>query len=466
MLEGRSSISRRQFLRVGMVSAGSLILASCAQPTPAPTIEQPPAEATTVPAEAPETPTEAPESPTEAPPAERVKLEFWHGWEGKDGDAMDAVVQMFMDANPGYEVTPIQGKFDDAIITAISGGAPPDAATTWGTTTIAQWGQSGMVVDLTDMVEAAGGIDESKFYQAAIDVSRHNGRWYSMTVEIDAYGVLYNKAIFEEAGVEPPTTAEEMYQLAIDITEVDAAGNVIRLGMAPDRHAFENAALAYGGHWWDKETGLPTANDAANIAAWNDLSALYESIDPTAAQAFEQQAMGWPIDNAFLGGATAMKHQGDWYVMFARDYAPDLDYDVFPYPPGGVNGVEGTSKVDGAVYAVPTGVKDVEASFNFVWWMGNSEEGSCSLQVAWANASPFKTLANSAECLPAPLYQRYIEIMSYERMSIWPPIAVSAFYWDEYKAAVERVIFGEQTAEEALNGLQATVTSELEKVQA
>ena len=457
MLGEAKKISRREFLRGSAVGAAALALASCtpAASTPAP------AEPTAVP------PTEAPaEEPAEAPPApEPVELEFWHGWEGKDGDAMDAVVAMFMEANPDFIVTPVQGKFDDAIITAISGGAPPDAATTWGTTTIAQWGQSGVVVDLTDMIEAAGGVDESKFYQAAIDVSKHSGRWYSMTVEIDAFGILYNKAIFAEAGMALPTTTEELYQAAIELTKVDDAGNVTQLGLSADKHAFENAAYAYGGRWWDKETGMPTADEDANIAAWQELEALYRQVDPTAAQAFENQSLGWPLDNAFLGGSTAMKFNGDWYVMFARDFAPDLDYGVFAYPPGVENGVSGTSKVDGAVYAVPTGVKDTEASFAFVWWMGNSEEGSCSLQAAWANASPFKTLANSPDCLPAPNYQGYIDIMSNERMHIWPTIAVSAFYWDEFKSATERVMFGEQSAEEALKDLQEKVMTELENVQ-
>jgi len=276
--------------------------------------------------------------------------------------------------------------------------------------------------------------------------------------------VSCNKAIFAEASVELPATAEELYQAAIDLTQVDDAGNVTQLGFSADKHAFENAAYAYGGRWWDRETGLPTANEEANIAAWSDLEALYQQIDPTAAQAFENQSLGWPLDNAFLGGTTAMKFNGDWYVMFARDYAPDLDYGVMAYPAGGANGVAGTSKVDGAVYAVPTGVKNTEASFNFVWWMGNSEEGSCSLQVAWANASPFKTLANSPDCLPAPNYQGYIDIMSNEKMNIWPTIAVSAFYWDEFKSATGRVMFGEQSAEEALNDLQEKILNELANV--
>ena len=114
----KSRISRREFLRLstGLTAAGitSMLAASCA-PQPAPT-EAPKAE-------------EKAEPEPAAPPAEAVSIQWWHGWGGMTGtNAMQAVADAFNKQSDTVYVERLQvDDVHEKYLTAIAGGAPPDA---------------------------------------------------------------------------------------------------------------------------------------------------------------------------------------------------------------------------------------------------------------------------------------------------------------------------------------------------
>ncbi len=452
-------VSRREFLRFGALGGVGLLAASCA-PGPQPT--QPvPAQATTAPAG-----TAAPQT-TAAPVGEAVKLQYWHGWTVEhERQAMEDAVKLFNDAHPNIQVEPISGKTGDQVMTAVSGGNPPDAWSMWGGQTLAQWANTGVIVDVGEMIKSSG-TDESLFYAASLELSRFAGKYYGLPIEIDPIEVYYNKDLFKAAGLDPeqpPKTMEELYDVAARLTTFDDQGNITQLGLADQWMWAEACAYMYGGRWWDPQTGQPTANDPGNVKAWTDWAALYQKLGADKIATFNGLQVENPLGSLFIAGKVGMAYDGDWITQFMIRFAPETDYGIFPLPPAtGHDDRAWTTPIDGAIYVIPTGAKQPGASWEFIAWMATSKEAACILQKAWGACSPLRAVVGDAACAPNDRWGFFEEVMSKDRYFLWAPIAISAVYKTEQNSAADRVKLGQQTAQQALDELQAKMVDELKK---
>ena len=74
-------------------------------------------------------------------------------------------------------------------------------------------------------------------------------------------------------------------------------------------------------------------------------------------------------------------------------------------------------------------------------------------------------MAADPNCLPNPQYQAFLDLMIENKMHVWPMTPISKMYYTERKAARDRVNYGEETPQEALDGLQERMLDELAKVQ-
>jgi multiple sugar transport system substrate-binding protein len=222
----------------------------------------------------------------------------------------------------------------------------------------------------------------------------------------------------------------------------------------------------FGGRWWDAATGKPSANDPGNVAAWTLMSNFYRKFGAEKISTFTSEQVSNPLGSQFIAGKAAMAYDGDWITACARVYNPELRWSLFPLPPAeGHDDAAYSTPVDGAIYVVPTGSKHVAESWEVVRWMGTSHEASCVIQKALANASPLRKVGEDADCLPNPEYKVFTDIMSHDKMYVWPPIAVSAFYANERNALADAVNFGKMSPQEALDELQRKVEEELKKVE-
>lgn len=70
------------------------------------------------------------------------------------------------------------------------------------------YAQSGGLVDLTPYLDEA---DTADFLPAAIELMRYEGGVYGLPFNTDTFGLFYNVAYFEAAGITPPASAEECW---------------------------------------------------------------------------------------------------------------------------------------------------------------------------------------------------------------------------------------------------------------
>ena len=95
----------------------------------------------------------------------------------------------------------------DKFVKSIAGGTTPDVAEV-GTTWTPEFADAGALVDLTDAVNEAGLDDDlvSGLVEAGtVDDALYGMPWYS-----GVRSVVYRTDVFEKAGIEPPTTWDEL----------------------------------------------------------------------------------------------------------------------------------------------------------------------------------------------------------------------------------------------------------------
>ncbi|MBQ6622532.1 MAG: sugar ABC transporter substrate-binding protein [Mogibacterium sp.] len=211
-----------------------------------------------------------------------------------------------------------------------SGGTLPDVF--WMHSDYAQiYMENDVLLDLTDYI-ANDGIDMSQYYSdiAAI-YTRDDGKIFALPKDHDTIALLYNKALFDEAGVEYPTndwTYEDMYEAAKAITENtpdDTYG--FALNTSNDQDGWYNYIYAYGGNVVNVEK-TDTAIDSAESKAGMEMVRKMLTVGTPQAVVAESGT-----DSLFQSGKVAMITQGSWMInaFYNAEHSADYAWAEIPY---------------------------------------------------------------------------------------------------------------------------------------
>jgi multiple sugar transport system substrate-binding protein len=151
---------------------------------------------------------------------EPVTVTFWGDWGGTGGDQFIAMADAF---NASQDRIRVEYVLQEDMITkfltsATSGGAPDIMF--WDRWRTALYAPRGVLMPINDYM-TQDGVSPDSFYQEALRELSWDGNIYGLPLTVDARALFYNKALFEEAGIEPPTTWEELRQAAIALTVWD-----------------------------------------------------------------------------------------------------------------------------------------------------------------------------------------------------------------------------------------------------
>lgn len=257
---------------------------------------------------------------------EQVTLTWWdyYGPAGSiRGNAVEDALARYTAAHPEvtFERRNIpRGDYTRTLLQSATGGDGPDLliAANWET---AGYAQAGMIVDLSDYVAEWGQQDQ--YYPVMWDLAQYDGATYAVPHFSDVYAIWYNKTIFAEAGLELPTTWDEMQ------TTAEALSDGTRYGLAfsaitggEGANAFLARAMGAGvdPEHFDTEAGLRAAEQ------WRAL---------IANGAVSRGSLNWTEDDVkdqFISGNAAMMVNSATYVAAMAEEAPDLDWGIIPMP--------------------------------------------------------------------------------------------------------------------------------------
>ncbi|MDR2929902.1 MAG: sugar ABC transporter substrate-binding protein [Propionibacteriaceae bacterium] len=261
------------------------------------------------------------------------------------------------------------------IQTAVASGQGPDVVNignTWGVSLQA----TGAFLPFGDAeMEAIGGAD--KFVDAALKVGGAPGTDPgSVPLYGLAYGLYYNKQMFADAGLTPPTTWEDMVADAKALT--DTSKGVYGMTIAAGSYR-ENAHLTFitsqqnGVELFDTASGKPTlAQDgvADGIMRYLDLMQTAKVVNPSDSQ-LDSASKAMP---QFAKGQAAMTiQQSNADATFVANGMAAGSWGVVPLPaPEGAKSDVG-SHVAGINLAVFANTKHKDQALQFVNWMTSSD---------------------------------------------------------------------------------------------
>lgn len=278
-------------------------------------------------------------------PAETVKAEdkipltIWHIQTGTVADTIQGSVDRFMEDNPQYEVTVVQKQNDSYktdLSLAINAGTVPDVFITWGGQTMYDYADEGLIYDLTDLMNQDNYKDQ--YLDAAIAQCTYNDKIYAVPIEnISVAGFFYNKEVFDQYGLEEPTTIAELEAICDTLVEN---------GVAP--FALANATKWTGSMYFQylatRYGGLePFAEAAAGTGSFENEAFEYAgtTIQDWVNKGYFCEGFNGMDDDSgqarmlFYSGDAAMDLMGSWFVSNVTDESTMLEdgtLGFFPFP--------------------------------------------------------------------------------------------------------------------------------------
>ena len=226
-------------------------------------------------------------------------------------------------------------------------------------------GRDGLI-PVTDYAKAAG-IDGKEYFPQFWDAWWWNDKLWGMMITCNSSVVAYQPALFEEVGADPanpPKSTTELDAVAQKLEKIDAAGNIERVGLLPGGLTWWGRV--FGGSFYDAANSKITANDPKVVAALDWENSYRQRLGQEKVAAFQSGYGDYmSTQNAFFVGKEAMTQVGEWFIQFQKKYAPDLvmEFMPAPYPEGGN---DNTTVFDGSVFTIPKGVKNPDASWEFI----------------------------------------------------------------------------------------------------
>lgn len=307
---------------------------------------------------------------------EVVELEFWGWWSSEARKPhIEEMVKGFNESQSKYHVTYVDIPFGDIFtknIAQIAAGKPCDIMAN-NMEEVRFRASQGQVEPLdqflTDDVKGA-------FYEQYISAcTGEDGSVYALPLSVDTRAVYYNKAHFEEAGINPEDiqTWADLEEAAVKLDKKNG-DNWERIGFVP---VVGNGGVdtwvinANSGYGWFTKDFEPAVNSDTNKEAFRWVRAQIERYGQSKYDELSA-VFNSGMQDPFASGTISMLVHTSAYPASLKQNAPDLEYGVIPLP----EFKEGTGHVangGGFVLEIPKGAKNPEGSYEFIKYVTSRE---------------------------------------------------------------------------------------------
>ena len=370
---------------------------------------------------------------------EPVELEFIQWWTTEGGgEFLEDLVKRFEEANPGITVKLTSmpfGEIRTQVVASQATGMTPDLIgmnPPW----TREFYDMGILAPLDDLMAADPFFKKDNYFQASM-----------------AFFLFYNKTMFKEAGIEPPTTWDELveaakaltvpeknqYGITMSMSEQEASNGAI-LSLYPLLYAQNGRTLVDGKYTVETE-GMENAMKLLETLSKNG------SILPGTTTRSEFQ-----IIEEFAAGNVGMviSHNGHINTVTNRD--PNLEFGIVPLP-----SVDGKGTVElrhhGWDIGIAANSQHKEEAWKFISFLLNAENVEAMCNEMLKVPAMYGISVNYLD--KYPVVKDAIDYMNeYEMVEELMAMPKSATCWVELTKAGSAVIQGTKTTEEALPEVQ------------
>ena len=257
----------------------------------------------------------------------------------------------------------------DRFVTAIAGNTTPDVAET-GNTWTAEFADAGALAPIGDKVTEAGLEDD--LVKGLVESGTYDGDLYGMPWYAGVRSIIFRTDVFEELGLTPPTTWQELVDVATviqaerpDLIPFPVPGDAEMLAYPWVWGAGGDVSVQKGEKW---ESGLAGDEAREGIQFYTDLATKYD-FSTAGATTWKETDV---LDN-FAQGKVAMAISGSWTPATILEKAPELDGKLGAIPiPGKDSGVS-PSVLGGSHLSVFNTAENEDLAWAFVELMGTGQ---------------------------------------------------------------------------------------------
>jgi multiple sugar transport system substrate-binding protein len=451
-----ASISRREFLRLGVAIGGAAALAACGAPaTKAPVAE---------------------EGPTAAPQGgEKVTITHWQSDWGKEWN--DPMIKL---SDTWIEDTGVNAEMEWTFLTdlteklpsAIAAGDPPDIATIDEGYGIPKMAKAGGLMNLKSYYEADG-IKGEDFIRFTWETCLYHNEPYGIPGGAGALVLWYRKDLFEKAGIDPESVPDtpswaQFMDWNQKLIQRDSAGKITNYGLIWP--------------WWDQWFGVLGAGPYYNEDLTKLLLNSPETVEavqkvrstlPEGMTVDELNTLNSGIPTTWFGGLgsgiQAIVADGYWSFYALDNYWKDLDYGCVKLPTP--NGTKDEWKLyTGWVWdpSIPKGAKHPDMAWQFLKY-GYWEHGEkLAYTLNWTSSLKcFEEFIKITEEIAGAdnriiPYLHHFSEAQYAAKTFYPWTPIFQKLNDTMGQAIDQVMRDLKTAQEALDEVVATMQPELD----
>lgn len=380
---------------------------------------------------------------------------FWYAYKGDEAAAFENAIAAYNESQSTYKVEGLSVTDQQKLIVALSSNEAPDAFTLSNQDVI-NFQNNGLLEEIQALADAEG-YDLSIYSDKSVEANSVDGSIYALPLSGYTIQMFYNKDLLADIGYDaPPETWEELYEMAVKATVLDADGNIDILGypLFPLASARQELIYGFGGRWWDEDSNL-TPEDPNTLASLKMNMQFREQYGVEKVQAFIATANTnrYTEQDMFFAGKQLFRLDGSWLPTMMENFGSTVNYGITLIPGTKENpDARGTSRFETSSVTIPINAKNKEGAWDFIKWLSNAE-GNKILLNGIGNLPALKELYTDPDILARPGFPEFIEALELEKGIQYPKIGDFAKYVSLIDEQLDYIYNGMKTPEEGLADL-------------
>ena len=380
---------------------------------------------------------------------ETVTINFWHHYSAQSAEnetLMNVLIPAFEAENPGIKVNAVShewAELHDKVLVSANSNALPDVARcdiAW----LPEFQKMGILValdeEMADFADVSGQLLDSAMSTAVI-----GGHYYALALNTNSKIVFYNTAMLEAADVKVPTTMDEWVEAIKKLSGENANGQQVWGWNEPALAGWNICPFiwSFGGSLTNEDQTAATGyiNSPATVKAIETFAELVKAGGITGFNASDI-----PMTDGFGTGHYAMMLEGPWKSAELAGAYPDVAYGTAPIPAGEGGSISVLGGEDIAMF----NSANKEAAWKFMQFMTSEY---AETEMAKCGQIPVNKAALESETVKAADYAPFIEAIQTAKAR--PTVAAWSEMDNDLQVAMNAVVTGEKTAQEAMDELAA-----------
>lgn len=393
--------------------------------------------------------------------ADKVTVNFFHRWPNEPKNSyINSLIDEFEAANPDIDIVAdcvLNDSYKEKIRVLVSTDALPDVFFSWSGVFGENLTRSGRVLALDDVM-ARDSEWSSQIVEGQWAPFNYNGKQYGAPWSMDGKAFFYNVDVFNELGIEIPTTLNELYAVCEKLKE-NGYDEPISAGFSAPwavshylgticQRVVDPEVLA------KDYTGGGDFSDPAYIEALNIFKKLGEYMTSDPCSVDHEFAR-----NAFIMGVSPMCYMQLAEMKYMRD-DEELNYAFFNFPavedgkgdPGQLTGAP-----EGMMISATAKPEVQEAAIKFMEFV-ISKEGGHRMIAECGEISCVKGAWDETNCDEKQLEAINL-ILAATEPAVWQDCATEPTIANAFMTGGQLLLTGDMTAEDVMASVQTAAAA-------